>query len=72
MLKLVDGKRFGLVVGGGMAGFGRAYAPARSAFFVAFWTPATGFVVLTWRGLTVVKGGRSFGRIWRPVFAGGK
>jgi len=67
MIKLLDGKRFGLVVGGWRGRWGVAYTAARSAVFLAFWTPITGFVVVTWRGVTAVKGGKSYGRIWRPV-----
>jgi len=67
MLKL-SGERFGLMVGlGRLNRFGRAYQQVSGgAAFVAFWTPVTGFVVLTWRGLTVTRRGRFFGRIWRP------
>jgi hypothetical protein len=71
MIKLLNGKRYGLAVGGSsvsrLVGWGRAYQQVSpGTAFVAFWTPATGFVVVTWRGVTVVKSGRFFSRIWRP------
>lgn len=37
------------------------------AMYIAFASRLTGFGVLTWRGITIVKAGRMFSRIWNPV-----